>query len=71
MEKKTSWNISHGKVRIHSKTFIPDSWDLSSSITRVEYLVFFPSLLKFAGKIENYFEGNCSLVRLNTDPSLL
>lgn len=42
MEKKTSWNISHGKVRIHSKTFIPDSWDLSSSITRVEYLVFFP-----------------------------
>lgn len=73
VEKRPVGIHIHGKVRIHSKGgLVPDSWDLSTSITMEEYLVVFFSLLKFRGvcwkdrKLD--FEGSCSLVLLNTDP---
>lgn len=73
VEKRPVGIHIYGKVRMHSKRpLLPDSWDLSTSITMVGYLVWvFFSLLKFRvcwkdRKLD--LERSCSLVLLNTDP---
>lgn len=57
MEKRPVGIHTHRRVRIQSKRGrLPDSWDLSTSVTRVGYLVLFPhfsNLEEHAGKAEN------------------